>query len=1321
MRLLKNYLMCVLGLVFFSTNSFAHINPDKAPRTTDQVKFREDCTTADSQIDQDVNNVRARLTTGGDVWWDLNDAKYVVPKVAPGETEISSIFAGAVWLGGVDPGGNLKVAAQTYGHAGGNSDFWPGPLNPEDGTTDKEICDRWDKFFEVSGEEIDIHRGQFFAARDNGEEYNEEMIPAGVRGWPAKGNPYFFDVHEFELPNTSQGLAGFQDEDGDGNYDPLKGDYPVIEIRGCEEPTFPDEMIFWIYNDAGGVHGETNGIPIRMEVQVQTFAYATNDEINDMTFQRYKLINRALEDIDSTYFAMWVDADLGCHLDDYIGCDTSRSLAFVYNADAEDGLPGVTCTNGITTYGTEVPILGVDYFRGPLDENRNELGMSSFTYFNNTGGTPPADPNTTDPSTALEFYRYLSGSWRDGTPFTYGGDAYDPNSVQAIEYAFTEPPNDQNGWSMCTAGLPEYDRRTVQASGPFKLQPGAVNELIIGVVWVPDFDYPCPNINKLLLADDLSQALFNNCFKITDGPDAPDVDWIELDREVIAIFTNDTDTILSNNANELYAEEDLRAPEALEYPDNHYFFEGYLLYQLKGADVGVADLDDPNKARLIYQVDVKNGVNEIFNWNPISDPGTDETIWVPESMVQGADDGIRHTFRITEDQFASGDRQLINHKKYYFTTLAYAYNNWLQYDVTDDVGQRNPYLEGRKNIKTYDPIPRPITDRKLNSSYGAGAIITRIDGVGVGANNLDVSTEIRESFLSPDFNGEITYQSGAGPIDVAIYNPLEVIDGEFELTLVDEDMSDDELNDEVFWQLTDLSGNNDPITSDRNIDVLNEQILAQYGFTIAIGQTDDVGDKVDATNGTLSADVVYQEDGDEWLFGIPDDTQTFPGGVYNYIATSTGEPDELKDPTSAFNSIGSAVFAPFQIMDHRTRQGQPSFYVTPAWKGNGSLVTADYNTLIKQVNNVDVVFTSDKSKWSRCVVVETKIPDYDNVFLPDGSSVASEDNHNQFDVRAGASVGKEDADNDGLPDPDGDGIGMGWFPGYAVDVETGKRLNIFFGENSVYSEENVDVVANGVPTGRDMMFNPTSQVQLERSGFSSIYDFISGGQHFMYVTKQEYDECEEIRGRLDVGQSFLKKIKALKEITWAGIPILPPGVEMTSYADGLIPTDVIVKLRVDNPYQVEIGTGDFNGYPTYRFSLDGVQASDLDEVGIEDALDEIRMVPNPYYAFSEYEGSVNDRVVKITNLPAQCVVTIYSLDGKFIRQYDRDERGVMPDGNNRAIELSQIIPDIEWDLKNSKGIPISAGVYLVHIDAPGLGERTLKWFGVTRQFDPTGL
>ena len=519
-------------LLFMGHLAMAHRDTTKNSSNVqrdDRVRFREDCDNAVSQIDQAINNVRARLLSAGDVWWDGNDGRYIVPKVPPGVPEVSSIFSGAVWLGGVDPAGNLKVAAQLAGRSSGNFDFWPGPLDDPNGTTDQATCAQWDRFFRVTGEEIDEHLRNFNNAQLAGTEYEAAQIPRNIRGWPARGNRFFADIHQFELPVTRQGLALFFDQNGNEEYEPDLGDYPIIDIIGCDAPQYPDEMIFWVYNDAGNIHAESMGDPIQMEIQVQSFAYQTNDEINDMTFQRYKLINRAVESIDSMFFAMWVDPDIGCFTDDYVGCDTTRSLAYVYNEDALDGQTGCTCPLGINTYCDEIPILGVDYFRGPRDENGNEIGMSSFTYFNNAGVTPAPPPGTTDPNNALEYYNYLSGSWRDGSPFSFGDDAYQDGSP--INYAFTDAPNDVNGWSMCTAGLPPGDRRTVQASGPFRLDPGAVNELIIGVVWVPDQNYPCPSIAKLQEADDIAQALFDNCFEITDGPDAPDCDFIEMDQE----------------------------------------------------------------------------------------------------------------------------------------------------------------------------------------------------------------------------------------------------------------------------------------------------------------------------------------------------------------------------------------------------------------------------------------------------------------------------------------------------------------------------------------------------------------------------------------------------------------------------------------------------------------------------------------------------------------------------------------------------------------------------------------------------------------------
>ena len=80
---------------------------------------------------------------------------------------------------------------------------------------------------------------------------------------------------------------------------------------------------------------------------------------------------------------------------------------------------------------------------------------------------------------------------------------------------------------------------------------------------------------------------------------------------------------------------------------------------------------------------------------------------------------------------------------------------------------------------------------------------------------------------------------------------------------------------------------------------------------------------------------------------------------------------------------------------------------------------------------------------SRCVIVETKAPFYDNLaFTQQNTAVRSEGDANQFDVRQSPAVTKNDNDGDGLPDVDPDDLrlGMGWFPGYAIDIETGERL-----------------------------------------------------------------------------------------------------------------------------------------------------------------------------------------------------------------------------------------------------------------------------------------
>jgi hypothetical protein len=59
------------------------------------------------------------------------------------------------------------------------------------------------------------------------------------------------------------------------------------------------------------------------------------------------------------------------------------------------------------------------------------------------------------------------------------------------------------------------------------------------------------------------------------------------------------------------------------------------------------------------------------------------------------------------------------------------------------------------------------------------------------------------------------------------------------------------------------------------------------------------------------------------------------------------------------------------------------------------------------------------------------------------------------------------------------------------------------------------------------------------------------------------------------------------------------------------------------------------------------------------------------------------------------------LNGTLVRRFKKDDP----------------LTSLDWDLKNQTGIPIASGLYILHIDVPGVGEKVLKWFGVMRPID----
>ncbi|HNI45739.1 MAG TPA: hypothetical protein PK230_13640, partial [Chitinophagales bacterium] len=258
----------------------------KHPNTSQKTEVA-DCNASTAQIELAINNVRTRLLTGGDLWWDpvASDAKYEVPKVPVGSglPSLHSIYAGALWIGGIDGAtGALKVAAQTYRQTG--NDFFPGPLDAN-GQTTAETCNDYDRFWTVYGTEI----ADFVSRYENGLISSASQVPTNIMSWPAKNNPYFGDYNTFDLP-ANKNLAPFWDRTGDGVYDPLDGDYPVI--LDCK-PSYADQMIWWVFNDRGNSHTETGGEAIGLEVGALAFGFQTNDEVNNMTFYKYQIVNKS--------------------------------------------------------------------------------------------------------------------------------------------------------------------------------------------------------------------------------------------------------------------------------------------------------------------------------------------------------------------------------------------------------------------------------------------------------------------------------------------------------------------------------------------------------------------------------------------------------------------------------------------------------------------------------------------------------------------------------------------------------------------------------------------------------------------------------------------------------------------------------------------------------------------------------------------------------------------------------------------------------------------------------------------------------------------
>ena len=1381
-------LFIVLSISFLGLSYNHDFNKNSTPvkHTT-----KANCAPASARLTLEYNDVSALLETGGILFLDRANGigAYQVPK----GFNITAIYAGSLWMGGVDINGQLKLAAQKF-RASGN-DFWTGPLSgnsnlgnydPTEPVGDNSVrqsgeasispdqCVAYDKFFTIRKAEVIQYISWWECKNISGKEGCASVISPSndvinrINNWPAHG-----DIGK----GQDKYLAPFYDRDKDGEYSASKGDYPWYDdILGKDDivcgsdrriSLFGDETHWWVFNDKGNIHTETNGEPIGMEIRAQAFVFATNDEVNRMTFYNYELINRGTQTLYNTYFSQYVDADLGNYADDYVGCDVTRGLGYCFNGDNFD-----QDNAGKKGYGSNPPAIGVDFFEGPYQDADNfdnpgphkdpitkkftipsvtdainqkgivyaglgigygdgiadneRFGMKRFNYY-----TANASQNQADPTTAANFYNYMNGKWRFGDRTVFGGTGF-PGSAGSTsvftDYMFPGDSDTLNwgtggidpgfkNWSEQTNNNPAGDRRFVQSAGPFTLRPGAVNNITVGIVYARSTEGDLlASVRSLKRADTKAQALFDNCFRILEPPSAPKLTIQELNRELILMLENPS---TSNNKNEKYIEEDFNIadPDNGILIDKNYRFEGYQIYQMKTKDGSIADIGNTDKARLVAQCDVKNNIKNIINFEFDEELGFS----IPTVKVIADNRGIKHSFKVTEDQFSSGERRLVNFKQYYYIAVAYAYNNYKTYNPNDANsldGQKMPYLSSRNSfdgspIIAIEAMPHNVRTENLeqNAIYGTTPKITRLDGRGNGNRFVNLTSDSKDSIIKSGFYKTPTYDYGKGPLNIKVVDPLNLAKGYFECKFrgyKSETLNEAKNNkgiDTSNWIIYryDKKGGVllDSVSSEVSILNDNEQIIPQWGVSVQINQSEyyftditkktySISDEYKRFTDPISATITFKDSSKKWLAGISDRDDYTP---YNWIRSGTNEykpndkddelgvfnpkfyPDQkntygdaFMDPDKKYTKLLSGTIAPHCLVGY---QGEfmPLAYPDKITAPNDVRDIAS----ISRLNNIDIVFTKDTSLWTRCAVIEM------------GRKIlGNEGGAKPGTLRKGKSVDK-------LGRPLSSSTGMGWFPGYAIDVESGMRLHMAFGENSFLTGDN----------GRDMIWNP-SNISQDNNG-----DFHFGGQHAIYVfgvNVHGYTDNSKNCTYYDGVNNWVYDKLATDNVTdylsvyqnllWIANPI---AIKKTFS----IETECTISVRVNKEFNDFTATGLNNGQPMYGWEMDEVATTVASNDRKVDALSLINVVPNPYYAFSSYEKNRLDTKVKITNLPENCIIKIYNISGKLIRTFKK----------------SSPISYVDWDLKNNQAIPIASGVYLIHVEVYGVGSTVIKFFGGMRQID----
>lgn len=304
--------------------------------------------------------------------------------------------------------------------------------------------------------------------------------------------------------------APYVDVDGNGIFTP-----------GIDHPDYiGNEVLYYVANDLDSmmstfVYG-TN--PIGLEFQTTTFVFDRDDELDNVVYKKYRVINKGNNTVENMFLSYWHDIDLGDANDDRTGCDSTLNLAYVYNENEIDGI-----------YGSPPPAVGYRVVQGPIVSatpqdsafyngswRQGFVNQPTYAYYPYFASLGPLyiDPQQGIPQGSLESYNNMLGLHRDGSLMI------NPLTNTPTKFFCSGDPVAGTGWfegPSWPGGPSAGDKRGLLSSGPFNFAPGDTQEIVIAICIARGTDR-LNSITKLKNTSQVADNFFKSNYTFTSAP-----------------------------------------------------------------------------------------------------------------------------------------------------------------------------------------------------------------------------------------------------------------------------------------------------------------------------------------------------------------------------------------------------------------------------------------------------------------------------------------------------------------------------------------------------------------------------------------------------------------------------------------------------------------------------------------------------------------------------------------------------------------------------------------------------------------------------------